>query len=48
MVLAGLLLLVAMVGAVILTLDKGRPNQNSQRQHYQSLKKAVVLNTKKL
>jgi len=46
MVLAGLLLLVAMVGAVILTLGKRRPNQNSQKQHYQSLQKAVVSNTK--
>jgi len=47
MVLAGLLLLVAMVGAVMLTLDKTRPNQNSPRQHYQSIKKAGVLNTKR-
>jgi len=46
MVLAGLLLLVAMVGAVMLTLDKPRLNQNSQKQHYQSLKKTGVLNTK--
>lgn len=46
MVLAGLILLVAMIGAVILTLDKERPNQNSQKQHYQSFKKSVVSNSK--
>ena len=47
MVLAGLLLLVAMIGAVILTLDKRRPNQNSQKQHYQSSKKSVYNEIKK-
>ena len=47
MVLAGLLLLVAMIGAVILTLDKRRPNQNSQKQYYQSSKKSVYNETKK-
>jgi hypothetical protein len=31
----------------MLTLDKTRPNQNSPRQHYQSIKKAGVLNTKR-
>jgi NADH-quinone oxidoreductase subunit J len=46
MVLAGLLLLVAMIGAVILTLDKKRLNQNSQKQHYQSFKKSGVSNRK--
>lgn len=41
MILAGLLLLVAMVGAVLLTLEKARANQNTQKQQYQHAKKQL-------
>ena len=44
MIVAGFLLLVAMVGAVLLTLGDVRSNQDSQKQQYQYVKKAVVSN----
>ena len=39
--LAGLLLLVAMVGATVLTIEPARPTQSSTRQSYRKTSKSV-------
>lgn len=43
LLLGGLLLLVAMVGAVALTLEPKKPNQDSQAQQYRSISSSVSL-----